>query len=411
MNKSKRIAYINIGNFGSTGKIVNGLAELAKNKGYEVLKCYPDLDINFPTKNDDYIISSNFFRKINNALSVVTGLPGKFAYFSTLKLIKKIKEFNPDIIHLHNIHSGFLNYKLLFDYLHEYRGKIIWTLHDCWSFTGRCPHFELVQCEKWKTMCQKCPFGKSLYPQTIFDYSKSMWRFKKKNFTGIKNLVLVTPSKWLAKYVEESFLKNYELVVINNGIDLNIFKPYISDYRKQFIAESRCSDVQKEKFIILGVAFGWNERKGLDVFIELAKRLPEQFVIVMVGTNDKIDLQLPKRIISIHRTENQIELAKIYSSCDLFVNPTREDNYPTVNMEAIACGTPVLTFETGGAAEIIDSVSGRSVSKNDIDALVSNILDCYENRRLKKEDCLKKALDFKNEDKYSKYIELYNKGD
>ena len=214
-------------------------------------------------------------------------------------------------------------------------------------------------------------------------------------------MTIVTPSQWLADLVKESFLAEYPVKVIHNGIDLSVFQPTENDFREKY-------GLQNKK-IILGVAFGWGERKGLDVFVELAKRLDcEQYQIVLVGTDDSVDKQLPTNIISIHRTQNQTELAKIYTAADLFVNPTREENYPTVNMESLACGTPVLTFRTGGSPEIIDETCGAVVACDDVNGLEKEILRIFEQVPFSEDDCLKRATRFDMQDRFKEYVSLYD---
>ena len=395
----KKVVFVNLGNFGSTGTIVNGIAEKAIASGYDVLVCYPNLPINMEKKSRDYIISSNFVRKCNNALGFITGKPGSFAYFSTKRLIKRIIEFDPDIIHLHNVHSSFINYKLFFSYIRESKKKIIWTLHDCWAFTGRCPYFDIVGCNKWRTGCFSCPFPRMYYPQSLFDCSTKMWSFKKRMFVGIDNLSIVTPSNWLASLVANSFLFEYPTWVINNGIDLKVFHPVKSTFRQKHDLIG--------KTILLGVSFGWNYRKGFDIFLKLAKELPDSFRIVLVGTDDEVDKALPGNVISIHRTQDQRELAEVYSAADLFVNPTREENFPTVNLEALACGTPVLTFNTGGSPEMIDSTCGIVVERNDFDEFKKEILRFpYFDARIE-EACLLRAKQFERNRKFEEYISIY----
>ena len=214
-------------------------------------------------------------------------------------------------------------------------------------------------------------------------------------------MTIVTPSEWLAGLVKQSFLKDYPVKVINNGINLSVFKPTESDFREKY-------GISADKKILLGVAFGWGVRKGLDVFIELYNRLSaEKYQIVLVGTDKKTDKQLPKGIISIHRTQNQTELAEIYSAADLFVNPTREDNYPTVNMEAIACGTPVLTFRTGGSPEMVTEKTGSVVDCDDIDSLEREIKRICETSPFNKEDCIESAKKFDENERFLEYVNLY----
>lgn len=393
-----RIFQINGGAYGSTGKIMFGIVNTVKDS---VFLCAAPSTVKFPNKPIDcyYEIESFNVRRINVLFDRITGRQNMHAIYSTKKLLNKIGEFNPDIIHLHNLHEAFINLPLLFNYINKHNIKVIWTLHDCWSFTGHCPHFDMIGCDKWKTGCCKCPQYRE-YPQSLFDNSKFMYGLKKKWFTGVKNMTIVTPSEWLAGLVKQSFLKDYPVKLINNGIDPNVFKPTESDFREKYNI--------KNKYIVLGVAFGWGERKGLDVFIELSKRLDsEKYQIVLVGTDDNTDKLLPENIISIHRTQNQTELAKIYTAADVFANPTREDNYPTVNMESIACATPVVTFNTGGSPECIDETCGTVVPKNDITAMCDEIIRICKTKPYVEEYCLKKAKGFDEKEKYKEYIKLY----
>ena len=378
---------------GSTGKIALAISEVLDSNNienyilYSLGQCDKENSIKYTTQRSV---------KIQALMSRVFGNYGFEAKNATKKLILHLERIKPDIIHIHNIHSHDCNLEMLFNYIKKNVIKVYWTFHDCWAFTGYCPHFDLAECDRWKTECKKCP-QKGSY-SWFFDRSKQNFNKKKKLFKNL-DLTIITPSQWLADRVKESFLKDYSVKVINNGIDLSVFRPCDSDFRKKY----NCED----KFLLLGVAFGWGERKGLDVFIELSKRLDEKFKIVLVGTNVETDRQLPENIISIHRTANQKELAEIYSDCDLFVNPTREENYPTVNMESLACGTPVITFNTGGSPEMLDETCGITVPKNDIDALYSEIIKISENNPFSKENCLEKAKDFDMNERFKEYVELY----
>lgn len=282
---------------------------------------------------------------------------------ATQHAIETLDELKPDIVHLHNIHGYYLNVELLFSYLKKQKNiKVIWTLHDCWPFTGHCSHFDFCGCEKWKMQCFSCP-QKNIYPASYgLDNSKNNYQRKKKAFTGVKDLTIITPSHWLADLVKQSYLKEYPVQVVKNGIDLSVFQPRQSEFR----AKHNLVD----KFIIMGAASVWSPRKGFDDFIELATTLPDNYRLVMVGLPlDKIKI-LPSNIIGIHRTDNPTELAEIYSSADVFFNPTYEDNYPTVNLEAIACGTPVITYNTGGCPESVSTEHGFIVAKGDVGAVV-----------------------------------------
>ena len=397
-----RIVQINGGAKGSTGKIMMRIAEVARAQGHEVMCASPITTTNRDAGEDCgyYRIGTFNSRRVNVALARITGFNGCFAWFETYKLLKKIDEFKPDIIHLHNLHDSYINLPMLFSYIKKHNVPTVWTLHDCWSFTGQCPYFTIVKCDKWKAGCHNCPQYKE-YPASLYDNTKKMWQHKKIWFTGVKNMTIVTPSRWLARLAQESYLKEYSIQVINNGIDLNVFKPTQSNFRERY-------EISAEKHIILGVSFAWGYRKGLDCFVEMAEKLGERYQIVLVGTDDEIDKNLPHNIISIHRTQNQKELAEVYSAADVFVMPTREENYPTVNMEAIACGTPVVTFDTGGSPEMLDDKTGIVVEANDIEATKKAIKDICEKKRCNDEEYIvaySKNFDMKK--RFAEYIELY----
>lgn len=394
------IVQINGGAVGSTGKIMFGISAVCTDEKQETLCAAPEVSSGNKTGRNLYIIQNNNHRKINVLLDRITGRHNMHSKIATERLLKVISGFKPDIIQLHNLHEAYINLPMLFKYIKKHNIKTVWTLHDCWAFTGHCPYFDIVGCNKWKTGCYGCPQYKE-YPKSLFDNSKYMYRLKRKWFTGVENMTIVTPSEWLAGLVKESYLKDYPVKVINNGIDLNVFKPTESDFREKYALEN--------KYIVLGVAFGWGRRKGLDVFVELAERLDKvKYKIVLVGTDDNIDKLLPDNIISIHRTQNQTELAEIYAAADVFANPTREENYPTVNMEALACGTPVATFNTGGSPEMLDETCGAAVAKDDTDAMYNEIVRICETEPYSEEACLKKARGFDMNERFKEYYDLYS---
>lgn len=395
-----RIVQINGGAKGSTGKIMMEIAKAAKEYGYEVMCASPITSTNRDANKDCgyYRIGTFYSRRINVLLSRVTGFNGCFAWIETYKLLKAISKFKPDIIQLHNLHDSYINLPMLFKYIKKKDIPIVWTLHDCWAFTGQCPYFTIVKCEKWKLGCNNCPQYRE-YPSSLYDNTKTMWKMKKKWFSNIKNLEIVTPSQWLADLVQQSYLKEYPVKVIHNGIDLNVFKPTEGEFRKKY-------GIKENQYIVLGVSFAWGYRKGLDCFIELAKILDEDYKIVLVGTDEKIDEQLPANILSIHRTQNQKELAEIYTAADVFVMPTREENYPTVNLEAVACGTPVITFKTGGSPETINEIVGETLEQDSIEMLCSAI-KYWVDRNLKNA-CVSYAMKhYDAADKYRDYLNLY----
>lgn len=394
------ILYINSFNTGSTGNIMVALSKIANQYGFTTYLAYPSSRTNNKKELANSIKIGNILdRNIHLKLSYYTGYNGCFSIFSTKRFLKKIDKIKPDIIHLHNLHNCYVNIKLLFDYIKEKNVSVIWTLHDCWAFTGQCVHFLTVKCEKWKKECYDCPQIKK-YPASFVDKTREMFLLKKKWFTGVTNLKIVTPSLWLANLVRQSFLSEYPVIVINNGVDLNIFKPLKSNFREKYKLEN--------KFIVLGVAYSWSERKGLHIFMELAKYLDERFKIVLVGlTEDQIKKIHTNNIIGLPRTNNSKELAEIYSAADVFVNPTLEDNFPTTNLEALACGTPVVTFDTGGSPECVDESCGVVVEKGNFNRLIEAIVQIRLNL-FNKDCCVNRARKF-DKNRYSEYIELYSR--
>ncbi len=396
-----KVMAINAVPYGSTGKIMFSLSEMLLEKG-EKSVCATGFSWHKCVREEHDLIGDFWTKALHMYLSSFFGNHGCYSYFSTKRLIEKIKEFSPDIIHLHNIHGWYIHIPTLFSYLKESQVPVVWTLHDCWAFTGGCAHFTFCKCQKWLDGCGECNNLKEYPIASHRDQTEKMWHLKKDCFCSLNKLTIVTPSHWLGELVKQSYLGKYPIQVINNGINLKVFKQITSNFREKY-------GIAKEQHMVLGVSLGWNERKGLDVFIELAKRLPEEYKIVLVGTDNKTDAQLPDNIISIHRTQNQQELAEIYSAADVFVNPTREENYPTVNMESIACGTPVLTFKTGGSPEMLDETCGSVVDCDDLDALEKEILRICTKKTYSLEQCINKAKEFDQNDRFKEYLDLYER--
>lgn len=383
---------------GSTGRIAVDIHNLLLEQGHDSYIAYG----REKSQNCNHTI------KIGNKLDfyfhlLLTRVFDKHGFGSkhaTKKFIKRIQEIDPDIIHLHNIHGYYLHFGLLFSYLKERQKPVVWTLHDCWSFTGHCSYFDYVGCDKWKTECKKCPEKKSYPKSVLFDSSKHNYKIKKEAFTSHPNLTIVTPSNWLKNLVEISFLKKYNVKVINNGINLNVFKPNEGGFRQKYGLEN--------KYLILGVASVWDRRKGLNYFIELNNLIDLDTKIVLVGLSKKQLKEIPKNIVGISRTENVQELVNIYSSCDLFINPTLEDNFPTTNIEALACGIPVITFNTGGSPEIINSQTGISCNDKNAVSLVSSIEKIRKSNIDYKNNCVIRATKlYDKNQRFKEYLELY----
>ncbi len=395
------VAQINFScTWGSTGRICDSVSKLLSEQQIENYIFY--IYGNNAHRKTNYIKYGDFvYTKFQALKSKVFGNYGFNSYLATRKLINKLDQIKPDIVHIHNIHGHDCNFEMLFKYLKKKEVKVFYTFHDCWAFTGYCPHFTMVNCNHWLSGCGNCQLKKK--HSWFLDKSAKNFLRKREALSNL-DLTIIVPSQWMADLVKKSFLKDYPVKVVNNGIDLSIFKPKESSfYKKQ-------NKLQNKK-IVLGVALIWGVAKGIDVFIQLANSLSEDYQIILIGTDDKVDKFLPDNILSIHRTQNQQELAEIYSAADVFVNPTREENYPTVNMEALACGTPVLTFRTGGSPEMIDDTCGSVVECDDVDALEKEIVRICTERPYTKEACINKAKEFDKNERFKEYLALYERID
>jgi len=380
---------------GSTGQIVKNIHKLLLSKKFESIIAYGrESLIDHEEKN--YKIGNTFDMYNHVFLTRVLDLHGFASRKATKKFIEFIQNEMPDIIHLHNIHGYYLNIEELFQFIKKEEIPVVWTLHDCWPFTGHCAYFDYSNCKKWIEGCNSCP-EKNSYPKSIgIDNSRQNYLKKQKLFNGVHDMTIVTPSKWLSSTLRKSYLKEYTSVVINNGINLDVFRPVLGKFKEKRNIKS--------KKIILGVASVWDRRKGLNYFIDLSKVLNENEVIVLIGLDSKQIKNLPYNIIGIERTNNVEELVEIYSSSDVFFNPTLEDNFPTTNLEALACGLPVATFDTGGSIEPVNNLNGVIIKDRQAEKIIGSLRKAMD---LNKEDCIKSSRQYKSEDKFNEYIDLY----
>ena len=385
-------------NSGSTGHIAEELGKLVMEKGWKSYIAYGRNPR--PTNSIPIKIGTKLGVYSHVLLTRIFDRHGFGSYFATKKLIKNIKKIKPDIIHLHNIHGYYLNIEVLFTYLRTLDIPIIWTLHDCWSFTGHCSHYTAVNCNKWKSSCFLCP-QKKQYPKSLFDNSKKNYKDKKGLFTGLKNLTLVTPSIWLAEEVKKSFLKEYPVKVIHNGIDLNVFKP-IED------KQNLISGTNKRK-IILGVASVWNDRKGYKDFLALSKLLTNDEEIVLIGVTEKIIETLPSNIKGIKRTESKEELAEWYSKALVYFNASIEETFGMTCAEAQSCGTPIIVYNSTALPETISEKTGILVEPNNIEKVYDAIQEIKQKgKAYYSTECRKRAEHlFEEKNNFSEYIDLY----
>ena len=375
----------------STGRICTDLAQELEKQGHIVKIAYGREYV--PEEFQKYAvrIGNDFDVKMHGVRARVFDEMGFGSKRATKKFVDWINQYNPDLIHLHNIHGYYINIGVLFEYLKNCGKKIVWTLHDCWAFTGHCTYFDYIHCYKWKTGCMQCK-QKHEYPsRLLIDNSLKNYKRKRRIFSNIPELILVTPSFWLKNLVKDSYLKNYPLEVIHNGVNTDVFKPVASNLREKYRLHG--------KKIVLGVASVWDKRKGLDTFIKLSSRLDKSYQIILVGLKKRQREQIPSNIICIERTNSARMLSEIYSAADVFVNPTLEDNYPTTNLEAIACGTPVITYETGGSAESAE-MYGKVVARGDIEKLIQSIIEISNIK--------KNIISVDYRDTIDEYIKLYS---
>jgi putative colanic acid biosynthesis glycosyltransferase len=397
----KKLLQINsVINSGSTGRIAEEIGQTAIAAGWESYIAYGRNER--PSSSKLIKVGTDKDIKLHGLQTRLFDRHGLGSKGATTDFIRQVEEINPDIIHLHNIHGYYINIEVLFQYLKNANVPVVWTFHDCWPITGHCSYFSYVGCEKWKTQCYSCPQKKG-YPASYFiDRSKKNYNLKKELFNSLSNLTLVPVSQWLSGILKESFLQNYPIKVINNGVNTDVFKPSLnSDFRNKYGL--------KDKFILLGVASVWEERKGLKDYIELSKILESEFQIVLVGLNKKQVEQLPNNILGIERTDNVGELADIYSSADLVLNLSYEETFGLTTVEGFACGTPGIVYNATASPELIDVSTGIVVEQGNINKLVDAIYSIKKKgKEYYSEACVNRAYRlYKKEDRYREYIDLY----
>lgn len=384
---------------GSTGRITESIAQLAQSQGWECFIVHGARYVKRPSCISDVqsvSIVGEYVHFIEGLFFDNHGLSSRCA---TRKVVKYIEEIKPDIIQLHCIHGYYLNYKILFEYLNSTKIPIVWTFHDCWAFTGHCAHFVTTGCDKWKTECYRCP-EKKCYPKSFVDCSRRNYSLKKALFTANQNLHIVPVSGWLKDFTRQSFLCDKDICVIKNGVDLTVFKP--------------SEKARVRKFRVLGVSGVWTKSKGIEDFYRLSELLDdEKFEIVLVGLSGEQMQKLPKGIVGIQHTESVKELASLYASAEVFVNPTYADTFPTVNMEALACGTPVITYQTGGSPEAVSPETGWVLRQGDVDGIASIIKDMANRNMIEivaqRNACRERAeKEFDKNKCFEKYLELYS---
>ena len=396
-----RILQINtVVNSGSTGRIAEDIGNVLMMNGHESYIAYGRG--NRPSKSKLITIGKKKDIYLHVLKTLIFDRHGFGSTTATRKLIENIEQIKPDVIGLHNLHGYYLNIEVLFSYLAKKRIPVLWTLFDCWGFTGHCSYFDDIQCRKWENGCYECPKKKSYPSSYIFDNSQRNFFNKEKLFNSLEKMELVVHSKWLENIVNKSFLNKWPIHTFPTGINIDVFR-HTDGVMKQKLS-------LKNKKVILGCASIWSKRKGLKDFISLNSFMAEDFVLVLVGLSEEQRRSLPANMIGIEKTESIKELAELYSAADVFVNPTHQDNFPTTNIESLACGTPVITYNTGGSPEAIDKQTGVVVNQGDIKGLATAIRQVVEKGKAYYAPyCRKRAEKYYNKDlRYLNYQSLYH---
>lgn len=380
---------------GSTGRIVTDIYKTMIDHGDECRIAYGRGST--PDGISAFKIETRLGIYSHVLMTRLTDRHGLYSKHATKTLIKDIKQYQPDIIHLHNIHGYYLNYEMLFTFLKEYAKPVIWTLHDCWAFTGHCAYFDAVECEKWKNGCGKCCQLRA-YPSSFGkDASEESYTRKMRAFLGVGQLQIVTVSYWLKGVVEHSFLSKYPVRAIYNGIDLREMHITDSNIRQQYGLT--------QKYIVLGVASVWDKRKGLDLFRKISERLPDEYKIVLIGVSERQKKDMPERILCIGK-QSYSDLAKWYSAADVYVNGSVEETMGLTTLESMACGTPVVVQNTTAVPEVVGEGCGVVVEKQDIDGVVKAILELQKTEDVTMR-CIARASEFEKQKQYDIYYEVY----
>ena len=384
---------------GSTGRISTDLAEILEKEGHECKVAYGRGFVPENCRKYAVRIGNDLNIKIDGLKTRLFDNAGFNSKAVTKKFLKWVREYNPDLIHLHNIHGYYINIEMLFKFLKELGKPVVWTLHDCWAFTGHCSHYTEAGCYKWQTECSGKCIRKKAYPKSMF-ISRAKRNFIKKKalFTSLEKLSFITPSEWLAEEARASFLGKYEVKAIPNGVDLDIFKPTKSNFREKYGLEN--------KKIILGVATAWSNKKGANIFADLSGILGEEYKVVLVGMTKEQAEKMPKEVLVIPRTNNVKELAEIYTAADVFLNLGKEETMGLTTVEAMACGTPAITSNRTAVPEVVDEKSGIVLEDLEIETVIGGIKEVlakdYPNTRSRAEEYEKTA-------QYNKYLASYKK--
>lgn len=387
---------------GSTGYIVSDIHTLSLENEINSYVAYSTSPLSKNEIDNGYQIGTTVGKKIHALMCRINGKQAYFSRIATQNLLKYIKTVNPDIVHLHNLHSNFINLNMLLKFLGKEKIKTIITLHDCWFYTGGCFHYTSVKCDKWLKECGRCPKKKTDTASLLFDCSKKILRDRRKYLCGIDDLTMVGVSEWISKEAKKSFLGCKNIMTIHNGIDTDYFKPTNSDFRLK-------NNISDDKFVILGIANKWLLPINKSLLSAMLDFLNDDMFFVMIGCTDEQQRILPEKIKALPFISNRDELRKIYSACDVFANCTWEESLSLVNVEAQACGTPVVTYSDTGVYETVDDSSGFKIENGNIEQFLQAIQTVKEKKKQYfSKECREFVVkEFNKETNYEKYIKLY----
>lgn len=387
---------------GSTGNIVCDIHTLSLESGIDSYVAYSTSPLSKNEIDNGYQIGTTVGKKIHALLCRINGKQAYFSRIATLNLLKHIKTVNPDIVHLHNLHSNYINLNMILDFLKKEKIKTIITLHDCWFYTGGCFHYSSVKCDKWLKECGHCPKKKADTPALLFDFSKKILKDRKKYLCGIDDLTVVGVSEWISAEAKKSFLGCKNIITVHNGIDTDFFKPVNSDFRLK-------NGINDNKFVILGAANKWLLPINKPLLSAMIDFLDDDMLFVMIGCTAEQQRTLPQKIKALPFVSNKDELRKIYSACDVFANCTWEESLSLINVEAQACGTPVVTYSDTGVCETVDGLSGFKIENGNTERFLQAVQTVKQKKKQNfSEDCREYVVKKFNKDtNYEKYIKLY----
>lgn len=396
-----KLLQINVdANNGSNGSIARDIGSIALSKGWDSYIAYGRRAILCDSKL--IRVGNPLDVKLHGIVTRLFDLHGLGSNLTTFLFIQKIKKIKPDIVHLHNIHGYYINYKLLFKYLTKEKIPIVWTFHDCWPFTGHCGYFEQYKCEKWKKQCYDCPATHNYPSSLFFDNSSYQYKLKKELFTAPHLIYVTTVSNWLSKLVKQSFFSKYPIKVIYDSIDTETFRPRESTLRQEY-------ELSK-KFVLLSAAANWTKTKGWDDYIKLSKMLPDDCVIMLLGVKDSEKEKLPKEIISVSRVEGKQKLAEYYSMADVLLNLSYQETFGMTTAEAMSCGTPGISYDVTACPELLTTETGVVVDAGDLEQVLNAIAVIKNNGKDKYIDkCRERAVKvFDSKKVNAEFFDIYN---